>query len=154
MPNLLNATFNGTRRAHPSASNVPVAAVVLPFRRVHDAAMTKAHTGPTAGPSATTAPRCNVRRLREALGYSQRELAARCRPELAPTTITRIERNAGYTLDTLERLAVALHTTVEALLLPPELAQWATLRPEQRERVLRYIDDIAIAERFRRDNTG
>lgn len=111
--------------------------------------MSNAHPGPAPGPAAADAPGANIRRLREAAGWSQRELAANCRPEIAPTTINRIERNRGYTLDSLDRIAAALRTTVEALLMPPELSYWGELTDEQRVRIARMIDDMVAANRGR-----
>ncbi len=84
-------------------------------------------TGPEARPAAPYAPGANVRRLREQLNLSQRQLANLCFPALAPTTIVRLEQNDGYQMETLERVAVALGTTIEVLLAPPAVFAAKTL---------------------------
>lgn len=55
-------------------------------------------TGPEARPAAPYAPGANVRRLREQLNLSQRQLANLCFPAMAPTTIVRLEQNDGRRL--------------------------------------------------------
>lgn len=84
-------------------------------------------TGPEARPAAPYAPGANVRRLREQLNLSQRQLANLCFPAMAPTTIVRLEQNDGYQMETLERVAVALGTTIEVLLAPPAVFAAKTL---------------------------
>lgn len=63
-------------------------------------------------------PGVNVHRLREAKGLSMRELAQKCRPPLDHTTIRRIERNEGFTKDSLERVAKTLGVRVIDLFCP------------------------------------
>lgn len=94
-------------------------------------------------------PGCNIYRLRMQLGISMRTLAERCEPEVDHTTIRRLERNEGYTQDTLERVAKVLGTTVEALFLPAELADWPTLNAQARGRIAETLRDAATAQRFK-----
>lgn len=94
-------------------------------------------------------PGCNIRRLRMALEYSQRQLAQRCDPELDHTTIRRLELNQGYQQETLERVAKALGTTVQNLFLPEELAEWPTLQPRTRQRIADSIRDAVVAQHYK-----
>lgn len=66
----------------------------------------------------TESPGVNVHRLRNARGWGMRDLAQRCKPPLDHTTIRRIERNEGYTRDSLERVGKALGVTVKELFCP------------------------------------
>lgn len=92
----------------------------------------------------------NVHRLRTDQDWSRRELADRCRPALDHTTIRRLEYNEGYTQDTLERVAVALRTSVSDLFLPPELAGWGDLSPKAKGRIEDAISDALVAEKVRK----
>lgn len=98
----------------------------------------------------TEPPGVNVHRLREALDLSQRALADKCHPPLDHTTIRRIERNEGYTQDTLERVAKALGVRVEHLFLPPELLDWPKLPEDARRRLADMVQDAAVAATYRR----
>lgn len=111
---------------------------------------------PRAGP-----PGVNIRRLREAAGLSLRGLAALCdvpsdARTLDHTTIRRLERNEGYTQDSLTRIAAALtkalatHISVPDLFLPPELFDWRELPEEARARIAAGVRDALAAERYRR----
>lgn len=66
----------------------------------------------------TEPPGVNIHRLRETKGLSMRELAQKCRPPLDHTTIRRIERNEGFTKDSLERVAKILGVRVIDLFCP------------------------------------
>lgn len=94
-------------------------------------------------------PGCNIYRLRVEAGLSMRALAERCDPELDHTTIRRLERNAGYTQDTLERVAKALRVSVETLFLPPELQDWPALSSQKQARIAESVRDAATAQRFK-----
>ena len=98
-------------------------------------------------------PGATVHRLRELRGWSQRELAARCVPELEHTTIRRIEQNQGFTMDTLARVAKALgcRSYVE-LFTPVELADLCLpdLPEHERSRILGLVQDLVWAWRKRR----
>lgn len=98
----------------------------------------------------TDAPGVNIYRLRTEAQLSQRALADRCIPALDHTTIRRLERNLGYTQDTLERVAKVLRVSVSDLFLPPELADWAKLAPPARARIAETIRDAALAGRYRK----
>lgn len=105
---------------------------------------------PSHRPATQAPPGVNVWRLRSALGWSQRTLAERCKPALDHTTVRRVERNAGYTQDTLERIAAALRVPLAELLLPPELAGWTQLSEPARERIAHLVRDTLAAEQTRR----
>lgn len=98
----------------------------------------------------TDPPGVNVNRLRTARGWSQRELAEHSRPPFDHTTIGRLERNEGYTQDTLERVAKALGVQVYEFFLPPQLADWPTLPERVRERLADSVADAAAANRYRK----
>ena len=98
-------------------------------------------------------PGDNVRRLRLEKGWSMRELAERCVTEsrtMDHTTIMRLEKNKGFTLDTLSRVAKALGlASHEDLLVPAELAGWEKLSGEDRAQVARMVEALAIASEHR-----
>jgi transcriptional regulator with XRE-family HTH domain len=113
-------------------------------------------------PTPDVPPGVNVRRLREAAGLSLRALARACdvpsdHRSLDHTTIRRLERNQGYTQDTLSRVAAALgralgiRLSAVDLFLPPELADWPELSPEARQRIAAAVSDAAYVARNRRD---
>lgn len=94
-------------------------------------------------------PGANIHRLRLVQKFSLRELARRCDPELDHATISRIERNEGYTQDSLERIAKALGVTVPELFLPPELADWPHLNDRAQSRIAESILDALTAQRYK-----
>ena len=105
------------------------------------------------GPHFMAIPGDNVRRLRLEKGWSMRELAERCVTEsrtMDHTTIMRLEKNKGFTLDTLSRVAKALGlASHEDLLVPAELAGWEKLSGEDRAQVARMVEALAIASEHR-----
>ena len=96
-----------------------------------------------------TPPGGNIYRLRLEHGLSLRALAEKCVPELDHTTIRRIERNEGYTQDTLERVAKVFNVTVQDLFLPQQLEQWPSLNAQTQERIAHSIRDAATAQRYK-----
>lgn len=98
----------------------------------------------------TAAPGANIHRLRLARRWSIYDLARACRPELHASTINRAEHNQGYTSDSLHRIAAALGVSVEALFYPPEIATYAALPPDVRQRLTDTIQDAAAAYETRR----
>jgi transcriptional regulator with XRE-family HTH domain len=149
--------------------------VIVPFRprsgtknglysqlAIHDASRMKRASVYTY--SVTEPPGANIHRLREEAGMGLRELADACVPPITHTTLSRIERNHGYTQDTLERLAVALtralgrKITVSDFFLPPAAAEmiseYKTLPPDAQQRVTDMVKDTAAAYKYRRRNTG
>lgn len=94
-------------------------------------------------------PGKRIRELRKKAGYSLRDFASRCNPPMDYTTVGRIERNMGYTGDSLERFAVALNCEVSDFFLPDELTAFSELPKDMRERVALYINDLAVAAKNR-----
>lgn len=94
-------------------------------------------------------PGSNIYRLRTAAGLSMRALAERCDPELDHTTIRRLERNEGFTQDTLERVAKVLGVSVQSLFLPPALQDWPALTPKNQARIAETVRDAATAQRYK-----
>ncbi len=94
-------------------------------------------------------PGKRIRELRTKAGYTLREFAANCNPPMDYTTIGRIERNMGYTGDSLERFAAVLQCDVSDFFLPDSLAPYSDLPVDMREDVARYISNLAIAARSR-----
>jgi len=92
-------------------------------------------------------PGHNVHMLRNSREWSQRELGDRCSPPLDHTTIRRLERNLGFTQDTLSRVSKALGVQDYELWLPAELAPWISLPPAAKRRVAEYIRIEAQAAR-------
>jgi len=136
--------INGVFKAKLNKNTGGVPAVVIPFRVAQTALM-----GIRYSDHAKEPPGCNIYKLRQALGLSQRAVADKCRPALDHTTIRRLENNQGYTQDTLERVARVFNVTIQELFLPPELAEWPTLPEEARERIAASIADSAIATKYR-----
>ena len=100
----------------------------------------------------TEPPGVNVNRLRNALGWPMRELAARCHPVVDHTTIRRLEHNDGFTQDTVERVAKALAVTKwQDLFLPPELAMagWSFLTKRDQSRLAKFVQDTNLARHHR-----
>lgn len=100
----------------------------------------------------TEPPGVNVNRLRNALGWPMRVLAARCHPAVDHTTIRRLEHNEGFTQDTVERVAKALGVTKwQDLFLPPELAitGWSFLTKRDQSRLAKSVQDANLARRHR-----
>lgn len=94
-------------------------------------------------------PGKRIRYLRKQAGYSLREFASRCNPPMDYTTVGRIERNMGYTGDSLERFATVLNCEVSDFFLPDSLVRFTELPPQMRERVALYINDLADASKNR-----
>ena len=94
-------------------------------------------------------PGKRIRELRQKSGYSLREFASRCNPPMDYTTIGRIERNMGYTGDSLERFAAVLGCEVSDFFLPDKLARYAELPEQMKDRVAMYINDLADAAKNR-----
>ena len=123
-------------------------AVVLPFR-VADTATMK--NEPNYNNEKNMPPGVNIRNLREAKGLSLREMGKLCIPELAHTTITRIENNGGWQRETIERLAKALQVKhYQDLFLPPELFGYSYLDEEAKQRVANMVQDSADAQQYRK----
>src|SRR3990167_8587218 len=100
-------------------------------------------------------PGVNVHRLRNALGWSMRELAEKCHPPIDHTTVRRLEHNEGFTQDTIERIAKALKVPRwQDLFLPPELADWSPLPERARARLAEAVQDAAMATHYRTQKTG
>ena len=94
-------------------------------------------------------PGKRIRELRKQAGYSLRDFASQCNPPMDYTTVGRIERNMGYTGDSLERFAAVLNCEVSDFFLPDSLARFTELPQEMRDRVALYINDLADATKNR-----
>ena len=128
-----------------------VRALTHPFRVAENA---PAMQRPSVYPyTITDPPGANVHRLRNAFGWSMRELADKCHPALDHTTVRRLERNEGFTQDTIERIAKALKVPRwQDLFLPPELADWSHLPERARARLAEAVQDAA--SRYSTKKTG
>ena len=149
-PRARTVAFSGTTPAQNSTT-----AVVVPLPQPHPAAPDHSPhhvmARPDSCPYTTTAPPgVNVNRLRMARQWSIYALADACRPPLSASAISRIERNEGYTSDSLHRVASALNVPVEALFYPPEIAAYSRLPPDLRQRLADTIQDTAAAYDTRR----
>lgn len=94
-------------------------------------------------------PGKRIRELRQKSGLSLREFASRCNPPMDYTTVGRIERNMGYTGDSLERFADVLGCEVSDFFLPDQLAAFAELPADMQNDVARYIDTLRLAAKNR-----
>lgn len=97
----------------------------------------------------TAVPGVTVHNLREKMGWSLRELADHCNPQLDHSTIRRIENDEGWTRDTLERVAKALGVDVPTLFLPPEFGEFTKLPKDVQERLRQTMMDAIAAYTFR-----
>lgn len=93
----------------------------------------------------TDPPGVNIYRLRIARGWSQGDLAKACKPPVDTSTISKIERNKGFTLTSLKAVADALGVPYQTLFYPPELHAYGTLPPDVRQRLADTINDVAAA---------
>lgn len=93
---------------------------------------------------ATKPPGCNIRKLREDLDWSQKDLADRIGANVS--TISRLERSEEINMEKVELCARALGVTTEMLLLPPELMAYARLSEERRARIVEAVRDSYVAQ--------
>ena len=82
--------------------------------------------------------------MRKRAGYPLRDLAARCNPPMDYSTVGRIERNMGYTGDSLERIAKVLDCEVYDFFLPDELTGFTELPADMRSNVADHLSLIHI----------
>lgn len=100
---------------------------------------------PSVYPYTTQAPPgANIHRLRLAKDLPLRKLAAACDPPLTFAALSRIEKNLGYTQDSLSRIARALGCSVADLFLPPDLAMLARLPRDVRARLIESVRDAVF----------
>lgn len=92
----------------------------------------------------TAPPGANIHRLRKARDLTLRELAKACKPPLTFPACSRIEKNMGYTQDSLQRIAGALRVNIADLFLPPELALLPLLPHAVRDRITETVRDAAF----------
>ncbi len=94
-------------------------------------------------------PGKRIRELRKQAGLSLRDLAAQCNPPMDYSTVGRIERNMGYTGDSLERFARVLDCEVYDFFLPDELTGFTELPADMRNNVANHIEMLRLATRNR-----
>lgn len=87
------------------------------------------------GPPGTT-----IHYLRKIMGWSQRDLAERC--GLNHVTISRFEKNEGYTQDSLNKVAKAFGVEVAVLFCPAEIAEVYRLPKKVREEVFAILKHV------------
>lgn len=90
-------------------------------------------------------PGDRIREMRHALGYSMKDLAESCNPPMDYSTIGRIEKNKGYTKDSLERFAEVFKCEVSDFFLYEPLKGYSQLPAEAREDVAKYINTLLLA---------
>lgn len=92
----------------------------------------------------TAPPGANIHRLRKARDLSLRDLAKACKPPLTFPACARIEKNLGYTQDSLRRIAVSLRCNVADFFLPPEIAMLPLLPRAVRDRIAETVRDAVF----------
>lgn len=80
-----------------------------------------------------------IQYLRTYHGWSYQSLADKCKPTLSRSTIMRIEKNEGYTQDSLKRVAAALKVKTEELFYPEELAGILILDKKSKDKIMEKI---------------
>jgi Helix-turn-helix. len=91
-------------------------------------------------------PAKNLIRFRKQAGLSMRRLGEICEPPLDHVTIQRIEKGAGYTGETLRRLAAALKVSgAEAFFFPEEIADYSKL-DDAAKQIVSSIIQAKLAE--------
>lgn len=94
-------------------------------------------------------PGDRIREIRKAKGYTLRSMAENCNPPIDYTTIGRIEKNIGYTKDSLERFAAVLGCTVSDFFLYDDLKGFTELPDDLRKDVAKHIEHLQIVARNR-----
>lgn len=102
----------------------------------------------------TDAPGANIHRLRVEKDWSLRELSSRCNPPLDHSTVARLEKNRGATMDTIERVAAALGVQPSDLWLPPEIFEYSRLPDEKKKKVADYVHDVYSAYKYQKAQVG
>ena len=95
-------------------------------------------------------PGDNVRKRRQEAGLSMRGLAEKCKPALDHTTIHRLEKNIGFTQDTLDRVASALGCHYADFFLPEELQGWSELGEDDKKQIAFMVQNAALAARYKK----
>ena len=85
-------------------------------------------------------PGDNVFSLREAKGWSQRELAINC--SVDHTTIRRLENNLGYTQNTLQKAATALGVKVDELFYSSDIKDIMALKKSKRKEIMSIVRSL------------
>lgn len=93
----------------------------------------------------TTIPGDRIRAMRHQLGYTMKELAENCNPPMDYSTVGRIEKNKGYTKDSLERFAEVMKCEVSDFFLYEQLKGFTQLPEEARQDVAKYINTLLLA---------
>lgn len=123
-------------------ANVSVSAVANKYAIKQNSRMKRESVYPY---TETDPPGINVHRLREQKGWSLRDLADNCHPPIAHTTVSRLEKNRGFTQDTIERVAAALGSTPGDLWLPADLFDYRLLSTRQKDAITAMVQDLAAA---------
>ncbi|PJE79647.1 hypothetical protein CI610_01361 [invertebrate metagenome] len=83
-------------------------------------------------------PGKRIRKLRKEAGLSLRDLAELCDPPIDFTTVGRIERDMGYTSDSLKRICSVLKCEVSDLFLPEWLTFYEKLSESDKKTLERF----------------
>ena len=94
-------------------------------------------------------PGDRIREIRKAKGYTLRAMAENCNPPVDYTTIGRIEKNIGYTKDSLERFAKVLDCNVSDFFLYDELKGFTELPDDLRQDISKQIQHALIVAKNR-----
>lgn len=94
-------------------------------------------------------PGDRIRELRKAKGFTLRSMAENCNPPMDYTSIGRIEKNIGYTKDSLERFATVLGCNVSDFFLYDELKGFTELPEDLKQNVAKHIQHLIIVAKNR-----
>lgn len=94
-------------------------------------------------------PGDRIRELRKAKGFTLRSMAENCDPPMDYTSIGRIEKNIGYTKDSLERFATVLGCNVSDFFLYDELKGFTDLPDDLKKDVAKHIQHLIIVAKNR-----
>ena len=99
-------------------------------------------------------PGQRIREMRNARQLSMKDLAENCNPPMDFSTVGRIEKNKGYTKDSLERFAQVLECDVSDFFLYEEIKDYTHLPDDARQDVSKYIRTLILAHKSQSDQTA
>ena len=98
-------------------------------------------------------PGRRIREMRQDRKMTLKDLAERCNPPMDFSTVGRIEKNKGYTKDSLERFAEVMGCTVSDFFLPESIKGYTGLPSEARCDISKYVNVQVMAHKNQQETT-